>query len=71
MEVDKEYMDRLKTFLNHHRALYTYKTPTTSDADYDNVMRCLEDYEEAYPELVTPDSPTQQVGAPMNKNSTK
>ena len=62
---DIEYMYRLRVFLDHHRYLYTYSTPTLSDADYDLIMRCLEDYEEAYPEFITSDSPTQQVGAKL------
>jgi DNA ligase (NAD+) len=38
--------------------------PTVSDAEYDEAMRELKRIEEAYPELVTPDSPSQRVGAP-------
>ena len=36
--------------------------PTISDAEYDALMRELRALEEAHPELVTPDSPTQRVG---------
>ncbi|HHF58753.1 MAG TPA: NAD-dependent DNA ligase LigA, partial [Thermoplasmatales archaeon] len=35
-----------------------------SDAEYDKLMRELQQLEEMYPELITPDSPTQRVGAP-------
>ncbi|SEF79131.1 DNA ligase (NAD+) [Thermomonospora echinospora] len=44
---------------------YVLDRPTLSDADYDRMMRELRDIEERHPELVTPDSPTQRVGAPI------
>jgi DNA ligase (NAD+) len=44
---------------------YVLDDPTLSDADYDRMMRELRDLEERVPELVTPDSPTQKVGAPI------
>jgi DNA ligase (NAD+) len=37
--------------------------PTIADQAYDALMRELQDLEAKHPELVTPDSPTQQVGA--------
>jgi DNA ligase (NAD+) len=48
------------------RANYEYfilDSPTLSDIEYDNLMRELRALEEAEPELITPDSPTQHVGA--------
>ncbi|RAY12363.1 DNA ligase (NAD(+)) LigA [Actinomadura craniellae] len=44
---------------------YVLDAPTLSDADYDRMMRELHELEERHPELVTPDSPTQRVGAPI------
>ena len=47
------------------RALKLYHeldAPEISDAEYDALYRELVDLEEAHPELVTPDSPTQRVG---------
>jgi DNA ligase (NAD+) len=41
---------------------YVLDSPTISDAEYDRMMRELEDLEARYPELRTPDSPTQKVG---------
>src|SRR5882762_1707364 len=38
--------------------------PTIADEAYDALMRELQDLEAKHPELVTPDSPTQRVGAP-------
>jgi DNA ligase (NAD+) len=42
---------------------YTSDDPELSDAEYDQLMRELVAIETAYPALVTPDSPTQRVGA--------
>lgn len=40
-------------------------TPTISDREYDLLFRELNALEAAHPEIVTPDSPTQRVGAPV------
>ncbi|HUG94560.1 MAG TPA: NAD-dependent DNA ligase LigA [Pleomorphomonadaceae bacterium] len=42
---------------------YVLDAPTIEDAEYDRLLRELEELENAYPELRTPDSPTQRVGA--------
>jgi len=42
---------------------YILDNPTISDAEYDRLMRELQEMEEDYPELKTEDSPTQRVGA--------
>ncbi|WP_329519827.1 NAD-dependent DNA ligase LigA [Spirillospora sp. NBC_01491] len=44
---------------------YVLDDPTLSDADYDRLMRELKALEDDHPELVTPGSPTQRVGAPL------
>jgi DNA ligase (NAD+) len=57
--------DKLKTDIN--RAIYRYyilDDPDITDATYDLLMRELQTLEADYPELKTPDSPTQRVGAP-------
>lgn len=41
---------------------YVLDAPTMSDYDYDHKLRRLEELEQAHPELITPDSPTQRVG---------
>nr|WP_285664947.1 NAD-dependent DNA ligase LigA [Actinorhabdospora filicis] len=49
--------------VNEHRYLYYVRDASViSDAEFDALMRELEAIEAAHPELVTPDSPTQQVG---------
>lgn len=49
----------------HDRLYYVRSEPEISDAEYDALFRELRDLEAAHPELVTPDSPTQRVGAPL------
>lgn len=44
------------------RQYYDLDAPTVSDYEYDRTLRELETLEQAHPELVTPDSPTQRVG---------
>ncbi|RMF70851.1 MAG: NAD-dependent DNA ligase LigA [Planctomycetota bacterium] len=46
----------------HDRLYYVEARPEISDEQYDRLMRELQDIEAAFPELVTPDSPTQRVG---------
>ncbi|MDQ3871300.1 MAG: NAD-dependent DNA ligase LigA, partial [Chloroflexota bacterium] len=46
-----------------NRLYYQEDAPELSDAEYDALFRELVELEEAYPELRTPDSPTQRVGA--------
>ncbi len=48
---------------NHNHAYYVLDTPHISDAEYDALMRELQQLESAHPELITPESPTQRVGA--------
>lgn len=50
--------------LNHHNHLYyVLDDPSIPDAEYDRLLRRLQQLEEQYPELKTTDSPTQRVGA--------
>jgi DNA ligase (NAD+) len=48
----------------HNYRYYVLDEPSVSDAAYDALMRELRALEEAHPDLRTPDSPTQRVGAP-------
>jgi DNA ligase (NAD+) len=49
---------------------YVKDAPTVSDAEFDALMRRLEELEEAWPELRTPDSPTQKVGGAVSTEFT-
>lgn len=49
--------------LNYHNdRYYNHDDPEISDFEYDAMMRDLENLEAEFPELITPDSPTQRVG---------
>lgn len=59
-----EEIARLTAEIRRHDALYYQNdAPEISDAEYDALRRKLEALEAAHPELATPDSPTQKVGA--------
>lgn len=51
-----------KEIARHDRLYYQLDAPEISDAEYDALMRELEALENAYPEFITPESPTQRVG---------
>jgi len=55
---------KLHTELHEHNyRYYSRDDPLIPDAEYDQLLRELQSLEAQYPELVTPDSPTQRVGA--------
>jgi DNA ligase (NAD+) len=58
-----ERIEALREAIHRHNYLYYVENrPEVSDAEYDRLLRELRALEEAHPELVTPDSPTQAVG---------
>ncbi len=60
----KKRIEQLRKIIRHHDTLYyVYDRPEITDAEYDALFRELQGLEEAHPELITPDSPTQRVGA--------
>ena len=64
MEPIEQKLTELRTTLRHHEYLYhVMDTPEIPDAEYDRLMRELRELEALHPELITPDSPTQRVGA--------
>jgi DNA ligase (NAD+) len=69
-EVTKE-INSLRSEINfHNHRYYIEDDPKISDHEYDLMMRNLMHLESEYPELITPDSPTQRVGAqPQTKFS--
>lgn len=61
---DDMTIDRLRDLINYHSNLYyTQDDPEISDYEYDALMQRLKKLEKENPELITPDSPTQRVGA--------
>ncbi|MEN0614172.1 NAD-dependent DNA ligase LigA [Klebsiella indica] len=64
MESNEQKLTELRTTLRHHEYLYhVMDAPEIPDAEYDRLMRELRELEAQHPELITPDSPTQRVGA--------
>ena len=60
----RERIRRLREEIDRHNyQYYVLDQPLVSDADYDRLFRELQQLESQHPELVTPDSPTQRVGA--------
>ena len=60
-----ERIERLREEIDYHNYLYyVLDQPEISDEEYDALMRELKALEAEYPELITPESPTQRVGAP-------
>jgi len=58
-------IEELRRIINYHNyRYYVLDSPEISDAEYDELMRELRQLEAEHPELVTPDSPTQRIGAP-------
>jgi len=60
----RQHIEKLRKEINHHNyRYYVLDDPEITDAEFDRLMRELEQLEAKYPELITPDSPTQRVGA--------
>ena len=62
VEAREQAIELAKVIDEHQYRYYVLDAPTTSDGDYDRLLRELEALEEAYPSLRTPDSPTLRVG---------
>ena len=64
---DNNIQKRLETLRDeinaHNYAYYVLDNPEVPDSEYDRLLRELSEIEQANPELITPDSPTQRVGA--------
>ena len=62
-EIKKEILHLRQEIEKHNRHYYVLDDPLISDAEYDHLFRRLVELEKKY-DLVSPDSPTQRVGAP-------
>ena len=59
----KQEIEQLRAELQEHGyRYYVLDAPVISDFEYDRLLRRLEELEQAHPEWITPDSPTQRVG---------
>ncbi|MEK7448012.1 MAG: NAD-dependent DNA ligase LigA [Planctomycetota bacterium] len=67
----KKSINQLREQINYHNyRYYALDEPEISDAEYDRLLRELIRLEEKHPELVTPDSPTQRIGAAPSEKFT-
>lgn len=65
----KERIDHLRAELHRHNYnYYVLNAPEISDRQFDDMMRELQDLEDAYPEYRDSNSPTMRVGSDINKN---
>jgi DNA ligase (NAD+) len=65
----KQRLDSLKDKIrDHDYKYYVLADPVISDEEYDTLVKELEKLESKYPELITPDSPTQRVGKDLTKD---
>ncbi|QMV13737.1 NAD-dependent DNA ligase LigA [Vibrio spartinae] len=63
MQTIEQKIQELRDSLHHHSILYYVEdNPSIPDAEYDRLMRELIALEEANPEFIAPDSPSQRVG---------
>ncbi len=70
-DVKKKVKDLRAEIRKHDHRYYLLDAPLITDREYDLLIRELEELEAKFPELITPDSPTQRVGgAPLNKFDT-
>jgi len=68
----RQRIERLRQQIRRHaHQYYVLDAPEISDAEYDALLNALRDLEQAYPELITPDSPTQRVGGEAREQFVK
>ncbi|MDL1956655.1 MAG: NAD-dependent DNA ligase LigA [Candidatus Desulfofervidus auxilii] len=64
----KKIIDDLRTVIVYHDwRYYVLNDPVISDYEYDTLFRYLESVEKRFPQLITPDSPTQRVASDVTK----
>ncbi|WP_353573239.1 NAD-dependent DNA ligase LigA [Candidatus Albibeggiatoa sp. nov. BB20] len=62
-KIQNQVNELRQTLHQHNHDYYVLDNPHIPDIEYDKLLRTLQDLENQYPELITPDSPTQRVGA--------
>lgn len=64
----RKRVQELREAIDRHNYLYhVLDQPEISDQEYDRLFRQLQNLEREFPDLITPDSPTQRVGAPPSQ----
>ena len=67
LKINKKIEELRKEIERHNKKYYVDTKPEISDHEYDRLMNELKKLEEAHPEFITPDSPTQKVGGEVLK----
>lgn len=67
-QAQKKIEELRQQILEHDHRYYVLSEPVISDKEYDVLIKELEKLETEYPNLVTPDSPTQRVGKDLTKD---
>lgn len=70
-DAEKRAIELKKLLSRYSYEYYVLDSPTVTDAVYDALIRELKEIEAKYPDLVTPDSPTQRVGGEPIKGFSK
>ncbi len=70
-QVKAELIQLRKEIKRHNKKYYELDAPEISDYEYDKLMQRLKDLEAAYPEFITPTSPTQTVGGNARREAGK
>ncbi|MBR0060106.1 MAG: NAD-dependent DNA ligase LigA, partial [Selenomonadaceae bacterium] len=70
-QVKAELIQLRKEIRRHNKKYYELDAPEISDYEYDKLMQRLKDLEAAYPEFITPTSPTQTVGGSARREAGK
>lgn len=65
MNINGKHIELCKEIKYHDMLYYHKDEPEISDQNYDTLRSELEALEEAHPDLITPESPTQMVGYPV------
>ena len=68
MDTNNQILSLRDQLVDHNYRYYVLDDPIISDDKYDRLLRELEHLEKQHPDLITPDSPTQRVGAPPLSN---
>jgi DNA ligase (NAD+) len=66
-QAEKRIVVLCSTIEEHDRKYFVLAAPTISDREYDGLMQELRDLEAQFPDLITPESPTQRVGGAPTK----
>lgn len=69
IDAARDVTDELKQVINYHDWLYYVESKNViKDIDYDNLYKKLKELEHTYPDLLTPDSPTQRIAKGLTEN---